>query len=329
MIDGAFMDNQDQSVSRRGLVGIGALGSAALLGATSAQHAQAAPPPDGPTKALNGSSRSVPLADPGGARIGSAPISGYSYAHRSFMDFDTLDLGARNWSDTGVYASSGSGEMGTTVDLPPGAVFRDMEWYFMSTLATKLEAYLWTSGSARFQVVASMPVAAGSTALRAQRVVIPADHNGPYASGARLLLWAVTGSGVRINGARVGFTAGPAGSIMLPAPVRVYDSRSGAKIANGQTRTHNLSSWVPAAAVGAILSLTAVNGEGSGWLTVYANGAALPGTSSISWQANSIANEIHTALNADRQIKVNCGGGPTSKTHYLIDLVGYLAGPSI
>jgi hypothetical protein len=319
------MDNESTALSRRKLVALSAAGgAAALMGAGST--AQAAPVGTGPTanRAMKADGTD---GEPSSPRIGSAAIGGYTYIHRSFSDFYPVYGGAITWTPYGVWGSSSNSELVATCDLPPGAFVRDIEWYFSSTVTGTLGgAWLWTTGSASFTPIALTSVTGTASAgLRAQRTVVPSGTYGPYANGARLMLDVYTNANRVINGVRVGYTQMPAGAVMLAAPLRVYDSRSGAKIGNGQTRIHSLASWIPAGATAAIVNMHITSGEHSGGLAVYNTGSSLPAGHSLYWSGLTTAHEMHVKLPSDRKIKVTARGVTGFKTHYMIDVVGYIA----
>jgi hypothetical protein len=120
----------------------------------------------------------------------------------------------------------------------------------------------------------------------------------------------------------------------LAAPVRVYDSRPGdppanvtkGQLANGSTRVldaKNNASGVPPGATAIIVNLTVTQTSPQGFLALYRNGIAWPGTSSINWDhaGQTIANMAVVALdsNARFQAYVNLN----SACDVLVDVVGY------
>ena len=317
------MQHDEQGLSRRRMValaGLGGLGTAALTAATAAEAAA-----DGPSI----KSPQVADSDPGGPRIGSAPIGAYSYVHRGFMDFQVYEGGTWVWTDKGIYTNGGdNGQIGTSVDLPAGAVLRDIEFYYAATTAGSFDVSLWSTGKAQFTPITGGAAPATGDVLKARRLLAPLTKNGPYALGARLILWAFTSPTFRVNGVRVGFTAAPTGAVLLPTPLRVYDSRTngGTKIGNGQTRIHNLSTWVPPIATAAILNLSVTSGEKNGGMAVYHADWAPPSGSSLYFNGSTtLSNEVHTRLTSDRRFKATMRGVSGSKCHYFVDLVGYTA----
>ena len=123
---------------------------------------------------------------------------------------------------------------------------------------------------------------------------------------------------------------------MLPSPLRAYDSRTGTaptKIGARETRTVNL--WfgldganvsqlaVPPGATGALVTLTATETVGAGYLTLYsADLTAVPATSTLNWSTvdSDIATSATVAVNKTSDVKVTAG---PQATHFVIDVVGY------
>lgn len=317
------MQHDEHGLSRRRVVAIGALGGiggVALTGATASPAAADGPAVKTPQYADS---------EPGGARIGSAPIGSYSYVHCSFMDFHPYQGGSWIWTDKGVYTNGGAGgQLGATVELPPGAVLRDIEFYYAATTAGTLDASLWVTGTAQFSPIVGGAAPATGDVLKARRLLVPLAKNGPYTLGGKLMLWAFTSPTFRVNGVRVGFSAAPAGAVVLPAPLRVYDSRTGGatKIGNGQSRIHDLSPWVPPVATAAILNLSITSGEKNGGMAVHSSELPVPSGSSLYFNGSTtLSNEVHTRLNSARKFKATMRGVPGSKCHYFVDLVGYTA----
>jgi hypothetical protein len=64
--------------------------------------------------------------------------------------------------------------------------------------------------------------------------------------------------------------------------------------------------------------------EGIGHLVLFAAGSSVPSTSSINWTATgqTVANSAQAGVSGARAVSVNCGS--SRRTHYIVDLVGYL-----
>lgn len=130
--------------------------------------------------------------------------------------------------------------------------------------------------------------------------------------------------------------AGPATSgtlHLLPAPVRIYDSRAGSTpdqgpktpFAPNSTRMFDCKvngSGVPAGAAGALITVLLVNAfAGSGNMTVWANGVARPASNTMVWggTAGRFTGSATTALDASARIQVHC----SARTDLVLDVVGF------
>jgi hypothetical protein len=128
---------------------------------------------------------------------------------------------------------------------------------------------------------------------------------------------------------------GTAGALhVLPAPVRVYDSRPGTSptsvgpkgpLVAGTTRVIDLkvnSSKVPAGATAALITILLVNAtSGNGNFTAWANGVARPQANTLVWGGSTgrfTAKEL-TAVDSQARIQVLA----SLKTDVVIDVVGY------
>jgi hypothetical protein len=318
------MDTRSFAISRRSAIaGLGLASGAAALGiATPAAAAPAPPPPHGPMR---------PHTVPGEiSPISSAPEMGVSYAFRSWDDFFPEDdlLYGRRFGGDGFYTSGASNYLAATFDLPPGALLHDLEWYVSNTAVMTVYANIWQSSHAFLDTFWSATIDAGS-GVTAHRFVLPTAVNGPYPHGTRLMVAAGTSSNGSnlLNGVRAGFTHAPTSPVLLPSPVRGYDSRAnGGVLRGGQSRTVSLAGHIPAGALGAIVNITVTGTAGTGFLMLYAAGTPKPTTSAINWFAahQTFANQATTAVNLARAVTITAGGPTTANTHFIIDVVGYL-----
>jgi hypothetical protein len=310
------------SIARRSLfagAGAAALAGAALVGAPRAEADTRRP--------LSTDKQS--LGVPAGVNpIGSAPISGYTYIHKTMWDFSPEHYSSgRAWSPTGgVYVPLGSGDnLWTVVDLPAGAYLHDVEWYLSATENAQMMGRLWVAGDAYLSaIVADGTIAAGTAGTRAQRIAPPAATNGPFPFGTSLVLgvWTPNTGTVSINGVRVGFTRGAGRTGVLAQPVRAYDSRkSGGKLSAGKARKITLpASLVPPGVSAVIVNITALGATKSGSLKVYQGNQAQPAGSVLSFASTgkSIANEVTVGVSNARQLKLLA----TQKTHVVVDVIG-------
>jgi hypothetical protein len=121
---------------------------------------------------------------------------------------------------------------------------------------------------------------------------------------------------------------------VLPTPVRVYDSRPNnpptdvvkGPLANATSRTidatHN-GSVVPAGAIAVLANVTVVNTSVAGFLALYRNGIAYPGTSTVHWSSTGqvVANLAVSALDASARLAAYVPAG--SSADFLLDVIGY------
>jgi WD40 repeat protein len=128
--------------------------------------------------------------------------------------------------------------------------------------------------------------------------------------------------------------AGNTGAMFTPGTGRLYDTRTGSNtiIGNGETRSIQAAGGhTPAAGSGitaVVITLTALHAaNSSGGATVWAEGAARPGTTSINFTPNSIrSNTITVPVSASGKINLNNVGDPT---HYVLDVQGWYLDPQI
>ena len=304
------MRDEGNDLSRRRLVALGALGGATLLGGGAATGTSAV---------------AVEDSDPGGPRLGGPLVGGYSYVYRQYYDFAPADNSSYTYLNGGIFGDT-QPKLSTAIELPFGALLWSVEFYLQTTVDVTVEAALWRTQTSDPAALTTAEIASKSSEVATYAIGIPDAKRGPYAPGSMLLLAVQnTSTNTRLNGARVGYTRGPAGVVMLDKPVRAYDSRTGggAKIGNGQTRIHSLASLIPAGATSAIVNLTVTGGEKSGGVALYSAGTTVPSGSAIYWTTATVSNQLHTKLTSDRKVKVTMRGVSGSKVHYFFDVVGY------
>lgn len=146
-------------------------------------------------------------------------------------------------------------------------------------------------------------------------------------------LWVCVASGTPGTWRKLGGLSTSGQFHVLPSTIRVYDSRPGyqpagglkAPLANGASRVVDatVGSAVPKGATAALVNLTIVNTSSIGFLSLFKNGIAWPGNSSINWftAGTVLANSAVVALDADAtfqaRVNVNCS------TDLVIDVIGY------
>ncbi|HWM19159.1 MAG TPA: S8 family serine peptidase [Ilumatobacteraceae bacterium] len=119
-----------------------------------------------------------------------------------------------------------------------------------------------------------------------------------------------------------------ADALLTGTPARLYDSRNGAGPRSPGSITHVQVAGVggvPPGATGAILNVTAVEAQASGFLTVYPCDGAVPDGSNLNYAAGqTIANAVFAKLGADGQVCIYT----YSAAHLIVDVNGYLPATS-
>ena len=127
--------------------------------------------------------------------------------------------------------------------------------------------------------------------------------------------------------------------ITLVTPTRVFDSRTaspaigGGKLASGNAVGIPVSGGtLDGSGVSvAFVNCTITDTEGSGYLTITQSDLSgelpPPLTSNINWSTSgqTLANLVLTAVGGESTISVACGGN--GRTHFIIDLQGYVPIP--
>jgi hypothetical protein len=330
----------DGTIGRRGVI-LGA-GSAALVAGSGLTNPAAAAQPmsqgDGVAPSGDGTVPSgdgvaaarvaAPEGSPITTTIASAPVSGFIYRTVSMYDFVPFyPASQRTWGGSGIYTAGTSGPVRATVEIPPGALVRDVEYYVYNNSGSDVfpDTYLYVAGSGSLASIgASVAVPSGS-AITAMRVVVPPTGYGAYPLASRVLvsLTTPTTATVQINGARVGFSQGSGGVGMFDTPIRAYDSRHFTKLNAGSTRTVTLTpDIVPPGATALLVNVTAVNGEAAGYLRVYSAAAAQsPASLYFKGDGKPIANWQIVGVSAARKIKVYA----SKRVHFVIDVTGIVS----
>jgi hypothetical protein len=123
-------------------------------------------------------------------------------------------------------------------------------------------------------------------------------------------------------------------TVLLPVPLRAYDSRLGdGKLKAGETRTVSLSSGkdatgasqlaVPAGATAALVNLTITDTEAGGFVKMYSAAISEPATSSINWSQSGQNLAVSTPVAVDAQGHIKLTGG-VNATNVVVDVIGYL-----
>jgi hypothetical protein len=323
---GPGLPTDDEPIGRRKL--LFATGAAALAAGTLGVASRASAETLAPHVAVRGNGESVHPFNgaPPLTAIGSAPITGYVYKSASMYDFFPFNpSSAKTWGGFGVYTAGSGSSMRATVEVPPGALLRDVEYYVYNNAGsnTFTDTWLYLPGQGTITSLSANGTIPSNGAISAVRVEVPSTLWGPYPVGSVLLVGmsTPTDATVQINGARVGFSHGGGTTGLFAGPHRVYDSRKTSKIGKGKTRTITLSAdLIPPGVSGVILNVHAQGATKAGSLKVYAGDASAPSASTISFQhsGEAIADGITIPISSTRKIKVYA----SEKVDVIVDLLG-------
>ncbi|PYQ18196.1 MAG: hypothetical protein DMF79_15640, partial [Acidobacteria bacterium] len=186
-------------------------------------------------------------------------------------------------------SGSGSGDIGTTVDLPVG-------------------------GMATFTVNATVTAGATGTLANTATVAAPVGATDPTSGNDS----ATDTDGIDLTGYYT----------LPPCRLADTRAAEGPALTANTTRTFQVSGLcsVPLDAIAAALVLTVVNESDVGHLTIYPAGATPPLASTINFRVNQVrTNNAIMPLGTNGQIDVDCAmpSGPTGTTHFVLEVYGY------
>lgn len=173
---------------------------------------------------------------------------------------------------------------------------------------------LWMTGAAE------PPLSANATRSIGE-LVLDTNHD----------LWLCVAAGKPGTWRRISGPSTAGAFVPLPAPVRVYDSRFGfppstgpkTKLVGGTPRTVDCtssSSGVPAGASGVLVSMVATDTDAAGFMTIYKDGIAWPGTSNLNFAAGqTVAVTTFSALSPAGAVAVRSNVA----TNVLVDVLGF------
>lgn len=121
---------------------------------------------------------------------------------------------------------------------------------------------------------------------------------------------------------------------MLPNAARIMDTRSGVggstgKLAAGKTDVLTVAGAdggaLPSSGITTVaLNVTATGTSDAGFLTVYGDGSAMPGTSNLDWQgATTKPTSVVAPVGLDGKIDISNGSDDGGSTDVLVDVSGY------
>lgn len=315
---------QEHETEQTGLGRRGAL--AAILGtaavATAATEGRAAPVSNVRGGAL--SARRF-QASPLNNTIASLPLPGRAYRTLWYLDFLPLNPMANERTFAGSGGAYSTVVMEASVEIPAGALLRDVEWYVANSSGGEVWFYcaVWTPADGFITLFAPTIVPTGAGALTATRTVIGSDAWGPYPDGAKIVLYAPTSATCLLNGVRLGFINGGLEYSISTVPVTVYNSAvAGGKFAANETRVVTLSTIANTTSA-AVLRVSATESTTAGMVKIYPGNEVAPSANALSILPNAESvGEVTVAMATDRsrQLKI----AVTKAVHIKLDLVGTL-----
>lgn len=120
----------------------------------------------------------------------------------------------------------------------------------------------------------------------------------------------------------------------LPTSLRAYDSRNetAAALASGETRMvslaegvdgdENVAIAVPPGATAAIVTLTATETAGPGFLSIFSADSPEPLTSSLNYSTDGLSVAVTTQVAVDSSGSINVLAGAAG-THFIVDVIGF------
>lgn len=314
------MDHERVSgISRRNvLTGLGAGVGIAALGAREAAAAT------GPIRLGAPAAVEIP-----GIQQATALRPALRYVLACGHDFAPLESPSSYSTFDGQFRFTGSslGYASVLVNLPVGAVIRELELYGARTATGVVRLSLWRSvvetGDVSETAGVNVPAVAGpfTVTLAANDLQDVSTKSTPFVN-----IDAAAAPTAVIHGMRIGYES-PTGFVALPTSVnpRVYDSRlpGRSKLAPNEERTITLP--VPAAIGAAVMTLTLTNTEGNGgYVAAFAAGIPWPGNSSVNFFGpdQNIANTAVCAVSADSKITIR---GGANRTDVIVDVAGWIA----
>ncbi len=299
------------------------MGGVAAAGLASGWESARAEPPPG-SVGTDDEPRSGEVVEVGASLTATAGLTYATYGMFAFQP--NLFGNGYSVSGTGCYSSTLPGYVVAGLDLPTGAIIKELTFVGRNNSSGSvgffLERYLLEgAGNDQFAVVNMPP---GAAVLQTMTVALNHVVDPDYSYDAGVY----TSDSIRMWSCRIGY-AGPFGFFRVDPQKRKLDTRlpgpQSGKFLTGQIKTLALAPDVPAGAAAALLNITVDQTEGSGFISLFPSGT-WPGTSAINWSASNqtIANNATVAVSSTASVKIYCNGTPGSKTHVIIDLLGYL-----
>jgi hypothetical protein len=325
------MDDESRTthgVTRRGmLTGV----SAAVLAGSLASAKPAGATPASPGRSgSDGVGVPMAAAHPDGSpittTIASPPLPNRTYRFVGMYDFFPFNPAAgKTWGGSGTYSSGTATSMRATLEIPPGALVAEVEYYIYNSSGADVtpDTFVEVAGQGTISSIgATVTIPSNASAIAAAQATVPSTGMGPYPFASRLLVSVSTPSTgtVQINGARVAFLHGGGTVGLLRVPVRAYDSRAGhSKLAAGHARTITLPATVLLPGVtGVLANVTALNPSGNGHLKVYRGDIPAPKPATLYYDGATATTQIEVEVSTSGRIKVLS----SKTTDVVIDILG-------
>lgn len=294
----------ETSISRRHLLaGIGLASTGGLLAAL----------PGGSAVAASGA--------PGQPDALSATLSGLTnLAIDELSFFPASQTGTRYIDSLSGVGLTASGWLAAALPVPAGSLIRQIDVAYQGTpLMRVLKRPFSTPADAdtTAYVQGSLPAGGGP-----KTASLTSDLPPRLEPAASYSLQLYCSPGDSVYAAAVAYEPPVQGFVPFTgAEPRVYDSRSGPRLAPGEERTIALGN---PGARGAVINLTLTQTSGSsGYVAVFPANVSWPGNSSQNWFAPNanVANTVISAVDPYCQVKARGGENPT---HVIIDRIGWL-----
>ncbi|MEO5899626.1 MAG: hypothetical protein ABIR68_05790 [Ilumatobacteraceae bacterium] len=311
-------------VSRRQVIGLGAAASAGL--AWSAMPSKAAASPLGTPSGGFGS----------GAGTSSTEVLTVEDALTPGLDYITIDPSAFHpyqspqgravSSIDGVGVLDFPGGLMAPIDVPFGAVIKEITLFFLAAAATPVHLSVWRKPFGGPYVMLTAPPTGLTLPVgpAIQSTVVALDEPADGTASHMILLDGLTNANQKVHGARVGYVpVAPRPAFVPISPIqRPLDTRTtGGKLQPTEERVVVLG--VPGTASAAVINLTVTDTQLGGYVSVFPADANWNGNSSINWATSGaiLANGVITAIDPAGAIKIR---GAINPTHVVIDVQGYL-----
>jgi len=330
----------ESSMTRRSMVqGVGVLAGATVFAVASASTAGA----DAVTSEQT-STTDAPGAPPL-AVVGPTPPSasvvtvGLTYDNYTELNFIPIGQPLTDVTATlsGVYVPGVNTSFYAPVNLPSGSTLAELSLAgsnssgVTQTLSLFREPFGTGGGG---QTLSQAALFSGDTSVRVATSLLSHVTDG---DGGYYLVGTTRGNGLQtLRSARIGYVPPARGAFTpLAVPIRIYDSRPNGlpaggvkgKFADHEERVLDakLGTGVPVGASSVLVNVAATNTNPGGFFSLFKNGAAWPGTSTLNW---GVANTTVSSLAATQlapfgNFKARCEGA--GGADLIVDVVGWFS----